>query len=66
MSTQDAAAQSSSKPKIYAFYCCEELESIKGGNGLESIGEMVFPKTAVYDNEANRENGVLYSKHFQI
>lgn len=44
----------------YAFNCCEKLESIKIGDGITNIGSKAFEYTALYDDESNWEEGVLY------
>ena len=43
-----------------AFYGCNPLESITISDGVTSIGKDAFLSTAIYDDTANWENGVLY------
>lgn len=42
------------------FYECEKLEDVTLPDSLQSIGSTAFEETAVYDDESNWENGVLY------
>ena len=44
----------------YTFYNCTSLESIEIPDSVTSIGHSAFYGTALYKNEANWENGVLY------
>ncbi|MBO5409910.1 MAG: leucine-rich repeat domain-containing protein, partial [Clostridia bacterium] len=43
-----------------AFSYCEALSSVTLPDSLERIGMFAFLKTPFFNNEANRENGVLY------
>ena len=43
-----------------AFSGCSSLASVTIGNGVTEIGGRAFEGTGIYNNAANRENGVLY------
>lgn len=43
-----------------AFGDCESLESVTIPNSIEKVEHIAFENTAIYNNESNWENGVLY------
>ncbi len=43
-----------------AFFDCYSLTSVVIGNSVMSIGDYAFYNTALYNDESNWENGVLY------
>ncbi|MBQ9742634.1 MAG: leucine-rich repeat protein [Ruminococcus sp.] len=43
-----------------AFGDCESLESVTIPNSIEKVEYIAFENTAIYNNESNWENGVLY------
>ncbi len=49
-----------------AFWSNTEVETVQIPDTVERIGQYVFSKTAMYKNEANWENGVLYIGKFVI
>ncbi|MBD5585649.1 MAG: leucine-rich repeat domain-containing protein [Clostridia bacterium] len=44
----------------YAFYLCENLEEVVIPDDILSIGQYAFFNTAIYKDNSNRENGLLY------
>ena len=50
----------------YAFYNCSNLKSVAIGNGVTSIEQYAFHDTAYYNDESNREDGVLYIGKYLI
>ena len=49
-----------------AFWSNPEIESVQIADTVETIGQLVFSKTAFYKNDANWEDGVLYIDNFVI
>ena len=49
-----------------AFQYCSSLANITIENGVTSIGHWVFDDTAIYNDESNWENGVLYIGNYLI
>ncbi len=49
-----------------AFWSNPEIATAQIPDTVERIGQLVFSKTALYKNEANWENGVLYIGKFMI
>ena len=49
-----------------AFWSNKEIETVQIPDSVERIGQLVFSKTALYKNDANWENDVLYIGKFVI
>ena len=49
-----------------AFWSNKEIETVQIPDSVERIGQLVFSKTALYKNDANWENDVLYVGKFVI
>ncbi len=48
------------------FKDCSSLSSVSLGGNIEEIGSEAFLGTRIYDNEENREDGVLYIGNYLI
>lgn len=49
-----------------AFWSNKEIKTVQIPDSVERIGQLVFSKTALFKDEANWENGVLYIGKFMI